>query len=271
MRKALITDVDNTLFDWFSTWYACFSAMLEETLKISKVDRDLLLREMQLSFQRHGTSEYSRVLEDCPSLAPPHIRMNLQPAIEAYRSARDRTLSLYPTVRSTLITLQNMQIPVIAYTESIEYYTSDRFNRLNISPYITALYCPQDHIWPANAERNPDPTPHLKKNFTPPGEMKPNKDILLKITSDLRLSSSECLYVGDSKSKDIAMANAAGITSVWAKYGSSHLGDERYELLRKVTHWTPEAVERERMIANGHHDVSPDFTIDNFSEVLQLL
>ena len=41
------------------------------------------------------------------------------------------------------------------------------------------------------------------------------------------------------------MAQQAGVTDVHALYGASQHKPE-YELLRRVTHWTPEMVERER-------------------------
>lgn len=37
--KVLITDVDNTLFDWFNVWYQSFSAMIEEVERISGISR----------------------------------------------------------------------------------------------------------------------------------------------------------------------------------------------------------------------------------------
>jgi hypothetical protein len=56
---------------------------------------------------------------------------------------------------------------------------------------------------------------------------------------------SEVMCVGDSLMKDIVMAQGAGVTDVWAKYGESHRRDG-YDLLRRVSHWTPQDVERER-------------------------
>ena len=38
-KSALITDLDNTLFDWVEIWINCFSSMLEEIVKISGVSK----------------------------------------------------------------------------------------------------------------------------------------------------------------------------------------------------------------------------------------
>ena len=32
-KTVLITDLDNTLFDWFGVWYACNSAMLSKVFR----------------------------------------------------------------------------------------------------------------------------------------------------------------------------------------------------------------------------------------------
>ena len=75
-------------------------------------------------------------------------------------------------------------------------------------------------------------------------------------------------YVGDSLMKDVAMAQSVGIKDVWAKYGSSHQKAE-YELLRRVTHWTQEAVEKEKAISA--REVAPTYVLEHsFAELLGL-
>jgi phosphoglycolate phosphatase len=65
------------------------------------------------------------------------------------------------------------------------------------------------------------------------------------------------------------MAQQAGVADVYASYGAAQHRPE-YELLRKVTHWTPEMVERERH-ALKPGNVKPSHTLQSeFSEVLTL-
>ena len=66
------------------------------------------------------------------------------------------------------------------------------------------------------------------------------------------------------------MANAAGVISVWAKYGASP-PPHQYKLLQQVTHWTPEDVAREEAIETGAAgaELIPNFTLENtFDELL---
>src|SRR5690606_9282220 len=113
-----------------------------------------------------------------------------------------------------------------------------------------------------------NPAPMLKTKDTPPNHTKPDPTILEKIVKELELEPGECIYVGDSKAKDIAMAKSVGVHSVWAKYGTSHVVGDSYNLLRSVTHWTDEEVARERAIAEGQVDIIPDSTIERFDELL---
>jgi ribonucleotide monophosphatase NagD (HAD superfamily) len=79
----------------------------------------------------------------------------------------------------------------------------------------------------------------------------------------------EVVYVGDNILKDVYMAQQAGVTDVYALYGASQHKPE-YDLLRKVTHWTPEMVERERA-ALRQGSITPTHVLDaNFEQILSL-
>jgi hypothetical protein len=62
------------------------------------------------------------------------------------------------------------------------------------------------------------------------------------------------------------MAQAAGTIDVHASYGESKDRPE-YELLRKVTHWTKSAVERER--GTGAEQATPTYQIQTFGDLLR--
>ena len=37
LKRVIITDLDNTLFDWVSLWHACFTAMMGKVVEISGI------------------------------------------------------------------------------------------------------------------------------------------------------------------------------------------------------------------------------------------
>lgn len=276
-RTALITDVDNTLFDWVDIWYCSFRAMLDEVCAISGLKEEDLYHSISSIHQVYQTSEYAFLLEEMPELKKMYgdrVLEVLSPAITAFREARRSAMRLYPGVRETLEELRAKGVVIAAYTESQEYYTQYRFRKLGLDRLIDHLYSPPDHRPPGKnieALRKYDSETYKMKvtvqKHTPKGEFKPNPHILLSILSDIGIKSQHAIYIGDSKMKDIAMAQDAGVLDAWAKYGQAQ-HRRQYELLKKVTHWTVDQVRREAEINNGRH-VKPSHTLKrDFSEIL---
>jgi len=277
-KRVLITDVDNTLLDWQDLWYQTFSAMIGKVIEISGVAPEALYAECSVIHQKYGTSEYSRLLEELPSLQKlygDNVLKIMAPAIDTFREVRRRVLQLYPTVKETLNALKAAGVVIAAFTESKAFYTNYRFRKLGLDGLIDYLYSPPDHSMPDDTlgtrHYAPDSYNFQKTihRLTPEGEVKPNPGILLEIISDLGVSIEEAVYVGDNILKDVFMAQQAGVTDVHALYGASQYKPE-YELLRKVTHWTPEMVERERHALKPGGLVPTHVLDKNFEQILPL-
>jgi FMN phosphatase YigB (HAD superfamily) len=280
-KTALITDLDNTLFDWVELWLACFSSMLDSIVEISGIEKAKLLPEIAAVHQKHGTSEYSFLIDEVPSL---QSVLKGRPAtevfassIQIYRSKRREHLRLYPTVAEALLKIKGRGTRIVGYTESMAFYSNYRVRRLGLDGVLDYVFCPEDHRLPAGLSANDlryYPASHYglkltKQEFTPKGSKKPDAEVLNAIMADLELSKDDCVYIGDNLMKDVAMAVDCGVDAVWAKYGQAHKRPE-YKLLQDVTHWTPEEVDREQRIREREH-VDPTFTLkDNFSEILEL-
>jgi FMN phosphatase YigB (HAD superfamily) len=275
----IITDLDNTLFDWILMWHSGFSAMLEKLVKNSGIQQKILEADIQTVFQKHGTSEYAFLIGEIPCLLALHPDEDLtvvyKEAIDAYRIARKNTLKLYPGVTDTLKTLKSRGCMVVAYTESMEFYTMRRIKKLELDGLLDYVYSPPDHGKPTDHKRYYDDShytlQHTIQRFTPFGELKPNPHILKKIIQDegINAITDKTIYIGDSLMKDIAMAQDAGVRDVYAKYGLAQ-NTIAYEQLRRVTHWTIEEVEREKLI-NASREVTPSFVLDkSFDQILDL-
>ena len=256
-RSVLITDVDNTLLDWVALWYATFTAMLQPLIDLSGADREQLLDEIRFVHQRHRTSEYAFLVEEVPilrgaagSTSPTEY---YDAAIHAFRRARKANLQLYPGVLDYLTTLKGEGVLVVAYTESLAYYTADRFRKLGLDRVFDFLYSPADHDLPAGMtprEVRQYPPEYYEMavtqhRHTPPNEYKPNPQVLRDILRDIGATPEDAVYVGDSLLKDVSMAQDAGVLDAHAAYGVAQNTDA-YALLRRVTHWRDEDVARER-------------------------
>ena len=279
-KSIVITDLDNTLFDWFEIWYRPFKAMLDELIVKSGLSQELLEREFREVFQKHGTSEYAFAIEELPSLRKAHPGEDptklYEKAIDRYREARTEVLQLYPTVRESLEVLKAKGCLLIAYTESSAFYTRYRVKKLGLDRLIDYLYSPADHNLPNG--RTPEQIrmyppehyqlEHVVQRYTPSGELKPNPEILAQIISDSDGRKEDTIYVGDSLMKDMVMAQSAGVADVHAKYGEAQSRPE-YDLLRRVSHWKQETVDYEKTLTEK--DIKPTFTLaKSFSELLTL-
>ncbi|MBN2223106.1 MAG: HAD family hydrolase [Deltaproteobacteria bacterium] len=264
--SVVITDLDNTLFDWFGIWYRCFRPMLNEIVRISGVPEQRIIREIRTVHQKYGTTEYAFLIEELPSVRRKHpngdIRVIYDAAIEAYRENRRRHLRLYPTVMDTLASIKQAGCLLVAYTESVEFYTNYRIRKLGLDGVIDVVYSPPDHAVPEDFTPAYPPETYTfartVQRHTPEGEYKPNPKVLLGIIGDIGAAKDEAVYVGDSLHKDIQMAQAAGVLDVFAAYGRIQ-EKEAYDLLGRVTHWTQEMVERERSAAA--QNITPSITL----------
>lgn len=279
VRSVLITDVDNTLFDWVEIWHAAFSAMLAELLRLSGLDEAVLLPEIRKVHQRVGTSEYSFLISELEVLRGPAGETPVldfyAPAIDAFRAARQQSLEFYPGVQATLEELARRRTLLICYTESLAYYSQYRFRKLGLDRLIDYLYSPPDHDLPHGLSREGirfyEPAHYelarTEHRFTPPGELKPNPDILLSILRSLNVPVEQAVYVGDSPRKDIWMAQQARVTDALAAYGAAQ-HQEAYALLRKVSHWPEADVEREKALL-GDAAIRPNYSLSCFADLLE--
>lgn len=155
------------------------------------------------------------------------------------------------------------------------FYSNYRVRRLGLDGVFDFMFSPRDHDIPASisiSDIRKYPASHYKLRYTkqrhtPKNSLKPDTAVLLKMISDLRFDRSECVYVGDSLTKDVAMAQDAKVANAYAKYGKAQ-HTKAYKLLREVTHWSDTDVQREKLI--GERQVRPSVILaSNFEQILR--
>jgi phosphoglycolate phosphatase-like HAD superfamily hydrolase len=275
---AVITDLDNTLFDWVEIWYAGFKPLLDGLVTETGLPVGTLEREFAEVHKRHGTSEYAFAIQELPSLAAKYpgedLPKKFDEIIHACRKGRKKATRLYPEVLTTLRILRAKGCLIVGYTESMAFYTHRRIKQLGLDGVLDFLYSPPDHALPADAAlirslpADEYRLLHTEHRHTPDGELKPNPALLLDIIAQTGAWPAETVYVGDGLIKDITMAQSARVMDVYAQYGEVR-DREDYQLLRRVTHWRPELVQSDRSIQVK--DVRPSFTLPkSFAELLDL-
>lgn len=250
--KLIITDLDNTLYDWFHPWYKSFKIFIDDVLLNTNIQEEILLKQIKTIHQKYGTSEYSfdLLLSELEVFQQHYPKDKIEQLRYKFYKTKKDYLKLYSGILEFFTHLKQNDCKIIAYTESMEFYAKDRVKKLRLDGIIDVLFTPKDHNVPEDIQRY-----YTDKHYTLQStklktlenkHKKPNKFILEEIINQFQdINKNNILYIGDSLTKDIQMANEVGILSVYAEYGTSHLKDE-YELLKKVTHWTEEDVLKEK-------------------------
>jgi len=273
-QKLLITDLDNTLYDWVTFFTASFKSMVAELTDVLDTSEDILLEEFKIIHQRYGNSEQPFAVLELPSvrrkfgsLSREELVRRLDPALHRFNSTRKRTLVLYDGVQETLSEIRASGVKIVGHTEAILANSYWRLRTLAIDGYFDRLYTLEGkdaiHVSPDSRWVDP-PTEFVV--VVPRDERKPNPRLLFDICRREGVEPTNAYYVGDSLVRDIAMAKDAGVTAIWARYGTKY-DPEYWPYLVRVTHWTDEDVRREKDLKNKYGGVTPDHAIDDFAQL----
>lgn len=269
--ELLITDLDNTLYDWVSSFVPAFYGMVEAAAEVLAVDRERLLDELREVHRRYlnveqpfALLETETVLSRYPGESRLGRKQRLERAFRVFGDIRRERLRTYPGVRETLASVRASGCAVAGYTEAVVENSLYRLKLLDLTRLVQRLYAPA-----GEAVGHPDPSRgSLLEGFDdyvvplPRGHRKPDPAVLNDIRLAHGVSAERTLYVGDSLRKDVAMASAAGIHAAWARYGSVR-DPELWDKLVRVTFWSkaetePEAEEPECPVK-----------LDSFAELLR--
>jgi FMN phosphatase YigB (HAD superfamily) len=277
-KKLLITDLDNTLYDWVTFFTASFRNMVSELTSVLDTSEDVLLDEFKSIHQRYGNSEQPFAVLELPSvqrkfgdLSREELVRKLDPALHRFNSTRKQTLVLYDGVAETLSAIRAAGTTIVGHTEAILANSYWRLRMLAIDGNFDRLYTLEgkDAIHVAADSRWVDP-PTGFVVVVPRDERKPNPRLLFDICRREGVEPRNAYYVGDSLVRDIAMAKDAGVTAVWARYGTKY-DPEHWPYLVRVTHWTDEDVKREKDLKNKYGGVTPDYAIDSFAQLKNIV
>lgn len=275
--RAVVIDVDNTLYDWVGFFIPCHQAMVAEISRISGIDLLSVRASFRRLYQRHRTTEYAFAIEELDTLSvidsglsPAERLEKYHSAVLAFRDCRREKLRLYDGVTATLVALRAMGAKLIAHSDSMIVPVSRRLRQLDIDRLFDLICGTKDSgipdYLPLNVARRADSrdvearAPLLE---LPPTVRKPDVAALRYPLERIGVALENSIYVGDSVTRDLAMAKAAGVTAVLAAYGRV-VDPEQARYLEQITWWPDAEVHAER----DGIDLTPDHTIYGFAELL---
>lgn len=276
----VVTDLDDTIWDWLKMWHSSFEPYLKRISIEYNIDIDELTEDFKTVHQKYRTSEASFIYKDLNSLKRKHKKtfeknkVGEKNILHEYYSLKKKHLELYSGVLETLQKIKNDGALLIGFTESNAFFTKYRIKHLQLDGIFDCIYAPIDFDVPETVYRHySEETWEPKKTefrYLAKNTRKPAPEILEIIIRDFRASKDNTIYIGDKLDKDMSMALEAGITSVYAKYGHK-IESKEYELLKNVTHWTQEDVDREILFKKEHKEnPAVDYTLTNsFNELFK--
>lgn len=269
-EKCLITDFDNTLFDWFDNWYQAFDGALEYIYsQVPSLNRETFLNDIKNIHIKHNTTEYLNVFYQ---IGKYHKYKNIPNFYEICSEAtllrenlKEQNLHLFSKVIDTFKILKEHSFKLVIFTESEAFSTATRIKKLNLDGIIDYIYAP-----PAKNFGDISLQTTQLISFEEQAHYKPEKRNLEKIVNDLHLNRENCYYLGDSLIKDIKMAQNAKIIDIYAKYGENYKNKPEYALLKKVTFWQKALVKAEE--ESNSQEIKPTYILNNsIYEIIDIL
>jgi phosphoglycolate phosphatase len=231
--RALVTDLDNTLYPWVDYIVPSLEAMVESLAATTGLPRVRIVQSLKAVYARHESNEYPFAIQESELFKPYEADFDsfnalvLRPARDAFVASREKYLKPYPGVRETLDALRARGLTVVGLTDAPRNAAELRLKHLRLDGHFDALYTLPGYPLPENVDpeiRRKEEAGHYRSK-TPVFELphaaeKPSKDGLARILEDFRLAGREVIYVGDHVKKDMPVAEACGAVGVWAEYGT---------------------------------------------------
>jgi phosphoglycolate phosphatase len=240
--ELVVTDVDNTLFDWMGIWAGAFGAMVRALVDQTDRPADEWFAAARRVHARRGATECPTFLEDLAAAAewPGHADRHavLSRAAAIYRRYWDVHLAPYAGVRQALAAIAERGIPIVAYTESDAAVTAARLTRMGLAGVIRIVFgraaasTATHHDW---SLITPPARSSIAIDLVPQEDAKPSPLGLRQILGRCAVPADLAVYVGDHLWNDVAMAQRLGVRALWAAYGAARQA-EHLDLLHRVAH-----------------------------------
>lgn len=206
MKKAILFDLDNTLYDY----EGCHKVALKAVYKVLKKEIDITERKFLSLFkiskaeihrELKGTaSAHNRVLYFQRLIEKSHNTVDPDVILRLYNSYWDTLLKsakLFPGTLKVLKDLKKRGLKIAIVTDLTTHIQLRKVHKLGLTPYVDILVTSEEA-----------------------GSEKPHAMMFLLALNKLDISPHEAVMVGDNTINDIEGANAVRLDTVLIKNGT---------------------------------------------------
>jgi phosphoglycolate phosphatase len=274
MTEILVTDIDNTLYDYVDFFGPSFRAMLYVLSSDLKAPEDSLYEEFRDLFQEIGTFDFQFLiarLSFCRTLSPDELKNQIGRGRQAWDRTKAKRLKPYPGVIETLRRLNAGGVKIVAVTNAPYYHAYRRLRDIGAIDYLSGFVCWCGN-YPAEEERQTK-FEQVRRSLETDFEMyallekdriKPSSDPFRKVVDHFG-PDNNFYAVGDSLHKDLLPARQFNMITIWARYGT--LVDKRnLDTLLRITPWSATEV-KEHLDQN----FKADFEADSFETLSEII
>lgn len=273
----LITDIDNTLYDFIDFFGMAFRGMLHVISGQLNVSEEHLLSEFKDVFGKTGTLDYQFLIQNLAS-ARELDKDDLEKVIRYGRIGFDRTkrkrLKPYPGIIHAFKYLERGGVRIIGVTNAPYYHAIRRLQDIGAFQFFSGLVAWEGVPPPENDAHAAERYNKVRnvafeslklfevfsKEFS-----KPNPFPFLLLKRYLNVDS-EIYSLGDSVNKDLAPSRLLNATTIWARYGTV-VESKNLQTVLDITPWS----EAEINIHTNTEVYEPDHIIDDPEEILRIV
>lgn len=294
----IVSDIDNTVFDWVNYYVHAFSALLDHVSEVTKVPWLDLAHEAKDVFAEHSSIEYPFLVQELPAVNRFYgsdidgmLDGVVRVAREKFLRAAESHLRPYNGVVETLATIRARYpgVPIVALTDAPRYVAMWKLNKLGLLDYFDAVYGLPDPRIPTcevNRRIKVDPDILLKhlqqRNFGYKGRIrilpddyeKPGIRGLKTVLMDYDMDEPQelrknVLWIGDNLRKDIGLGNKLGVKTAWAEYGTQL----NAEIMTRLASFSPmQNIHKNVFIKSDSPDApQPDMRLAGFADIIKML
>ncbi len=122
--RAVVTDLDNTLYPWVDFIVPSLEAMVASLVGTTGLPRIRIVQALKAVYSKYESNEYPFAIQESGLFEPYQADFDsfealvVRPAREAFRAARVKYLHPYPGVPQTLDALRRARLKVIGLTDA---------------------------------------------------------------------------------------------------------------------------------------------------------